>query len=469
MALQLNVTRLPFVSTPRPLAKTALRWLRISLRSGLLCLGLTPSASLHAAPADEIAALIAAAQGTYPASKLPIMCVAIHPTVSPSQNLALLQKIGAGCARSDIGWDWIERAGSAGAYDWQSADDLWLPLCHAGLKPIMIATYNNPLYAAGVFRPIVGSVNIAAYQNFAVAIANHYSAICPHMAVELFNEPSASNWTTTPWSGASYASMLSPVSAAIKAAQPRVTVYSGGIGMDPHDPASWITQMVGAGQRFPAVDAYALHPYVYEMPPPGTPVPEQLLIDAANFARFAGSSGQAKPIALTEYGFTAKQVNGDLARQGIYIARGMLAAIIGRYKVQTIYDLIDDGTDENNPENTFGLFRNGAAKIPYDMKPAGIAFRTIVEAMAKAKTFTVSFDAAISAPMVSFDKENGQTLVTWTYDASGPKSYKRPIGSFRKVSCQDVLGKIYPCSYADGILSMPLSEASGPIIVTAQK
>jgi hypothetical protein len=399
-----------------------------------------------------------------------LICVAIHPnTASPSQNLALLQKIGAGCARSDINWDWIERTGFAGAYDWQGADDFWSPLCRAGIKPIMIATYNNPIYAAGVFRPIAGSVNIAAYKNFAVAIANHYHAICPHMAVELFNEPSASNWTTIPWSGASYALMLAPVSAAIKAAQPRVTVYSGGIGMDPHDQATWITQMVGAGQRFTSVDAYALHPYFYETPRPGTPVPEQLLIDASNFVHYAGSTGQAKPVALTEYGFPLKLVQGDLNKQGIYVARGMLAAIIGRYPVQTMYDLIDDGTDETNLENTYGLFRNSAAKVPYDMKPAAIAFRSVTEAMAKAEAFTVAFDAALSVPTISFNRADSETFVIWTYDQSGPKSYERPIGSFRRVSCKDVLSKIYPCSYANGTLSMVLSEASGPIIVTALK
>jgi len=410
--------------------------------------GLASPAALNAAPAPEIATLISAAQGTYPASKLPVICVALHQsTASPAQNLALLRKIGAGCARTDISWASIERAGSAGAYDWQDVDDLWSPLCRAGIRPIMIAGYNN----------------------FAVAIANHYSAMCPHMAVELFNEPSARNWTGTPWSGASYAFMLAPVSAAIKAAQPSVTVYSGGIGLDPHDPAGWITQMTGAGQRFPGVDAYALHPYFYETPPPGTAVPEQLLIDAAHFARDAGSSGQAKPIALTEYGFPLKLVQGDLGKQGIYVARGILASIIGRYRVQTIYDLVDDGTGDADPENTYGLFQNAAAEVPYGMKPAAIAFRSVTEAMAKARTFTVAFDAAISAPTISFDKSNSEVFIAWTYDASGAKSYRRPIGSFSHVSCEDVLGKTYPCSYANGILSMTLSESSGPVVATALK
>jgi hypothetical protein len=265
--------------------------------------------------------------------------------------------------------------------------------------------------------------------------------------------------------------MLAPVSAAIKAAQPRVTVYSGGLGFDPGPRSmSWIEQMVGAGPRFSSVDAYAFHPYNYDENAPGkTLPPEQLLIDAGTFAKAAASTGDGKPVALTEYGFPLQALGGDLTKQGIYVARGMLAAIIGKYPVQTYYDLIDDGSGYASRENTFGLFRNGAFKLPYEIKPAGEAFAAITDAMAKATAYTIAFDASISAPTISFDKPTGKALVIWTYDAKGPKSYSQPIGSFRHVGCQDVFGKNYPCLYSDGTLSMSLSEPRGPIVVTAQK
>jgi hypothetical protein len=436
----------------------------------ILLSALLPAGDIKADAANTVATLISAAKGTYPASKLPLMCVAVNPArASPRQNLALVQKLGARCVRSDNGWDTIERPGAAGSYDWSIVDDFWTTFCRAKIKPIMIITYNNPLYAAGRFRAIEGDVNIAAYKNFAVATANHFIGICPNMAEELFNEPSASNWTTIQWTGSSYARMLAPVSAAIKAAQPRVTVYSGGVGVDPRGPDNWITQMVSAGIQFPAVDAYAQHPYFYKTPSPGTPVPEQLLVDADQFAHDAGATGQAKPIVFTEYGFSSTLVGHDLMKQGVYVARGMLAAIVGRYPVQTLYDLVDDGTDDTDEQNTFGLFRNGLYKVPYESKPAALGFRAIIDAMANAKTFTVGFDPALSAPTVSFEKAGSTTFVIWTYDASGPKSYEQPIGTFSRITCKDVFGKIYPCRYAIGTLSMQLSEPSGPVIVTAWK
>ncbi len=436
-----------------------------------LLLGLAHTGSVQADNSNEIAGLISRAQGTYPASQLTLMCVAAHQNAAPvSETLSLLQKAGAHCVRSDNVWDLIERPGSAGSYDWSGADEFWQALCRAKIKPIMIATYNNPIYAPGRFRPIAGSFNIMAYRNFTVAMANHYISICPDMVEELFNEPSALNWTTVPWSGKNYAQMLAPVSAAIKAAQPRVTVYSGGIGFEPGpQETDWIKQMVGSGRTFPAVDAYAFHPYNYDQKnPAATLPPEQLLIDAKTFAEAAASTGQGKPVAFTEYGFPLQALGGDLKKQAIYVARGMLAAIIGHYPVQTYYDLIDDGSG-TDLENSMGLFRNGASKAPYEMKPAGVAFAAITAAIAGVTAYTIAFDPAISAPTISFEKPGGKSLILWTYDASGPKSYAQPIGTFKQVGCKDVLGKAYPCSYSDGTLVVELTEAKGPVIVTALK
>jgi hypothetical protein len=445
----------------------------MSCRAALfLIFALAQIGPAFASGSGVIAALITAAQGTYPASELTLMCVAIHrSTAAALKNTVLLQKAGARCARADNVWSSIERVGAAGSYDWSDSDDLWLPLCKAGIKPIMLATYNNPIYAARVFAPIAGGVNVTAFKNFTVAVANHYISACPDMVEELFNEPSAINWTTVPWSGASYAAMLAPVSAAIKAAQPGVTVYSGGIGFEPGPEATvWIKQMVGAGLKFPEVDAYAFHPYDYDQyKPSATLPPEQLLIDARLFTDASASTGQSKPVVITEYGFPLQALGGDLTKQGVYVARGMLAAIIGHYGLSTYYDLIDDGTDEADRENTFGLFRNGSYKIPYEMKPAGMAFAAITSAMARAKAYTIAFDPAISAPTLSFEKAEGKAFVIWTYDTTGPKSYSRPIGPFKRVDCKDLFGKSYPCHYADGRLSMSLSESRGPVIVTAQK
>jgi len=411
----------------------------------------------------SIGAAIEKAKSTFPATQIPQMCVAFHPTTPPEQNLALIKKLGATCARTDNGWDQIER--EIGVYDWKEADAIWLPLCKAHIRPIMIATYNNPLYAAGVFRAIAGKPNVDAFAKFSAAMADHYVKACPDMIIELFNEPNAVNWTTVPWSGASYATMLAPVSAAIKKAQPHVIVFSGGLGFDAQSPTRWVSDMVRTGEGLPAVDVYAFHPYNYDE---GTPVktlpPEQLLVDTTRFADHTKAS--AKPIALTEYGFPLKALGGDLKRQGFYTARAMLAAIIGHYSLQTIYDLVDDGTDYTNVQNTFGLFHTGISDLPYEIKPSGLAFTTIARAMADAKSVTLDYDAAQMMPTLTFEKTQDQTLAVWTLDTDGAKTFSKPIASAKKPSCTNTFGKPYPCRYQDGILSFSFTETDAPILVT---
>ena len=193
------------------------------------------------------------ANGTYLAAALPKFCINAHTlTASTAQNLSLIQQIGATCARVDVNnWNAIEQ--SLGVYTWTTADAFWNTVCAAGIKPIFTATYNNALYASGIFEGIIGSTNVTGYQNFAVALANHYATACPGAYVELFNEPNLVEWTTSPWVGSSYAAMLAPVSAAVKAAQAGYTVWSGGVspgGVGTQLVIPWIISAVSAGSTF---------------------------------------------------------------------------------------------------------------------------------------------------------------------------------------------------------------------------
>jgi len=448
------------------------------LAFSLLLLALSPAALFCRSPALEavaqeavtrkalaaIGAAIEKAKGTFPAARIPQMCVAIHPTTPPEQNLVLIKKLGAACARTDNSWDQIER--EIGVYDWKNADAIWLPLCEAHIRPIMIATYNNPLYAAGAFRAIAGKPNIESFAKFTAAMADHYVKACPNMIIELFNEPNAVNWTTVPWSGASYAAMLSPISVAIKKAQPHVTVFSGGLGFDAQNPDRWINDMVRAGNGFAAVDAYAFHPYNFdEKNPAKTLPPEQLLIDTSRFTD--NTKPGAKPVALTEYGFPLQALAGDLRRQGLYTARAMLAAIIGHYPFQTIYDLVDDGTDYTNVQNTFGLFRSGSYQKPYAIKPSGLAFMAITRTIADTRSVTLDYDADEMMPVLTFEKARGQALAVWTLGGTKPKAFSKKIDTAKNVDCTNAFGEPHPCRYQDGVLSFTFTETDAPILITA--
>jgi hypothetical protein len=336
----------------------------------------------------------------------------------------------------------------------------------------MVVTYNNTLYASGVYRPIATEANAKAFANFAVAMVNHYAARCTGgLAIEVFNEPNLPAWTTSQWTGSQYAQVLEKVSSAIKAVQPKVKVYSGGVSPGPgtQPPDVFVAEMTHAAS-LADVDAYAVHPYNYYLSRgfflSQTLPPEQILVDLAKFRSSLGPN--QRPVVNTEYGFPYQAVGNDLAVQARYLARAMLATIIGGYPLYTHYDLIDDGTDYAIDQNTFGLFLSGKAKSPYAIKPVGIAFRSITQAMSGAWSYSVTYDYAQRLAAIAFTKPHGKIFAIETWDESGPKSYSNDIGPFLSVSCKDVLENPFKCSYSRGMLSMALTSAGGPVIVDAR-
>jgi hypothetical protein len=438
--------------------------------------------------ADLGATIIGNAKGSYPASELPTMCVNAHAsTATASKTVALLKILGIGCVRIDWNWDVIEHD-RRDEYNW-SGETLSDPsgpvsflsyfstICGAGIQPIFVAAYNNPLYSNGVFTAISDGTNIDGYRNFGVALAKQISALkCANPTIETFNEPNLTIWTNgVQWSGADYAPVLNAFSAAVKAAHPGVRVFSGGVSPGRGImPVPWIKQMV-SGETFPNVDSFAVHPYNFHEPGERapTPLPDQLLLD---LKAFRSASGRSKPISVTEYGFPYESVGSSLDKQGIYLGWAMLDAIVAGVTHFAIYDLVDDGVDyKTTGENTFGLFFNGTASsdlpldgaVPYGIKPSGTAFRSVTTAMASTKSYKVGYDNPTNVATIAFEKPEGTTFAIWTTDAATTKSYSAAVGSFSSVTCKDLLGKQVSCSFAGGKLSITLSASVGPILATA--
>lgn len=427
--------------------------------------------------------------GTYSGSTLPKMCVNAHvKTATAAKTVTLLETLRAGCVRIDWNWDIIERD-RPGTYNWDgktltdpsgavSFSSYFSTICGSGIQPILLAAYNNPLYAAGAFTAVSGPTNVEGYSNFGKALARQAKALkCPGPIIEAFNEPNLKIWTSgARWSGSDYAPVLRTFSAAVKTIGADVTVFSGGVSPGPGImPVPWIMQLMSANTAFPDVDGLALHPYSYSQAADkiASPFPDQLLLDLKAFR--AGSAG-SKPIAITEYGFPYTAVGNNLDMQGIYTGWAMLASIVAKVSYFASYDLVDDGLDYGaTGENTFGLFFNGASSAghpvsdatSYGIKPAGTAFRSVTKTMASTKSYRISYDSAASAVVIAFEKSEGTTFAIWTTKRTRPQAYSAPIGQFGSVSCKDLLGKQLDCNYSGKNLSITLSVAVGPVLVTA--
>lgn len=434
--------------------------------------------------------------GTYSASLLPKWCVNAHTTTATgAQNVTLMQTVGAQCARVDAtNWDAVEPS-PAPPYSWTASDALWNSICAAGIQAIFVATYNNTLYgAASVFTTISGSTQITGYSNYTVAALNRLVGTngCTNPVAELFNEPNLTQWTTSTWAGSAYIGVASTVAAAAKAAQPSTTVITGGVspGTGTVPPQLWLGGAIGSSPSLANISGYGLHAYAYnESIPALTPLPAtQLATDTLAFSQVAASGiggGTSKPIYITEYGFPLQAFGAVPAScaspsicqtQGLYLAYGMLTAIplFVPYFVQ--YDLIDDGTSYSaSDQNTFGMFYNGSATsgnpvtgaTAYGIKPQGQAFQSISGCTVGTITFNLSYDTILNIETEAFTKSTGKCLAIFTWDASGTKAYSTNIGTFSSVSCKDVFGNSFACTYSGGVLSASISTTTGPLIATA--
>ena len=434
------------------------------------------------------------ANGTYSANLIPKWCVNAHAgTSSGPQTVSLMQALGARCARIDVtNWDAVEQ--SLGVYTWTTSDAMWSAVCGAGFQPIFLATYNNTLYgAASVFTPISGSTQINGYLSYVVSVLNRLVGTnsCTNPIAELFNEPNLTQWTTSTWTGSAYIGVASTVAAAAKAAQPSATVITGGAspGTGTVPPQLWLGGAVGSSPALTNISGYGLHPYNYnEGTPALTPLPApQLAIDALAFSQVAASGiggGTSKPIYITEYGFPLQAFGAapsscaspsTCQTQGLYLAYAMLTAIPLFVPYFAPYDLVDGGTTYASDQNTFGLFYNGSASsgnpvtgaTAYGIKPQGQAFQSITGCTSGATSFNLSYDATLNVETEAFTKSTGKCFAIFTWDASGIKSYSASIGAFSSVTCEDVFGNNFSCTYAGGTLSAAISTSVGPLIATA--
>lgn len=438
------------------------------------------------------------ASGTYSASLLPKWCVNAHTTTATgAQNVTLMQTVGARCARVDAtNWDTVEPSiVPPASYNWTNSDALWNAVCAAGIQPVFIATYNNTVYgAASVFTTISGSTQINGYSNYTVAALNRLVGTngCTNPIADLFNEPNLTQWTTTTWTGAAYIGVASTVAAAAKAAQSSTTIITGGAspGVGTEPPQLWLGGAVGSSPALTNISGYGLHPYNYnEGTPALTPLPTlALTVDTLAFSQVAASGvggGTNKPIYITEYGFPLQAFGAapsscaspsTCQTQGLYLAYAMLTAIplFTPYFVQ--YDLVDDGTSYSaSDQNTFGMFYNGSASsgnpvtgaTAYGIKPQGQAYQSITGCTAGATSFNLSYDTTLNVETEAFNKSTGKCFAVFTWDASGTKSYSATIGTFSSVTCKDVFGNSFACTYSGGVLSASISTTTGPLIATA--
>jgi hypothetical protein len=291
----------------------------------------------------------------------------------PLDITPLISLLGAGRVRDDATWAKIET--KQGVYGFESIDPYMYTLQQNALDPLLILDYNNAFYDNG--QTPYDEAGFMAFANYARALVSHYRTTL--QAVEVYNEYNGT-FSNGPCArkASCYAQLLRHTYQAIKTVRPDVTVIAGAtFGID----LEWFRELFAA-QGLLYADAISIHPYsiLFIDPPELRRIAEN--IQALHDLIQANNHGAAKPIWITEIGWSTALDLTTENEQAHYLVRSMALSLSAGAQKIFWYDFLNDGTEFINEEQNFGLLRRPDAAGYYTPKPAYTAYAVLIRMLA---------------------------------------------------------------------------------------
>lgn len=389
------------------------------------------------------------------ASLLPLLGANTHtdpfnaPSITAAQQVSMVNAVGLDIVRLDLSWQTIEPAGN-GTYDFSHYDDTITALLGAGKQVLLMLGYGHTAYTAGSGAPPITSGARTAYTNLAKAVANKY----PTASIEVENEQNLPQFTNSAPDASLSAALVTAAAAGIKSVQPGVKVITGGLSSaNWNAPVAFATTFMGAVTAT-NVTGYAFHPYVQTGPINPTQIPEfAVTMDAAMFAVMTG-----KEKWNTESGFPLSWT-GDYYTQARYNIRGYIASVKAQLKAHIHYDLADDGPNQSDDEQTYGMF-----DYLRSIKPTGTAFQGLATLKAATVTYDVDAVPGFRLSAVTFHKASGKSIALVAEVLN--VNFVRDVGAYSSVSATDVFGNVVPVKrLAGNVVKVAVSSARCPVIL----
>lgn len=303
---------------------------------------------------------------------------------NPKESVSVLQKMydaGIRFIRYDLAWQNIEKI--KGEYDFSVFDLTYLRAAQVGIKLMFLFDYTNPYYDNN-YSPYTDSGR-KAFTNYAKAAVKHFKD--KGIIWEIYNEPTGfwtfsdgtkpdfQNITSVLKCESQYALLANSVSSGIKSEFPNEVVIGPGM--------AWCDGMVSPGFNNSLVflrewyktgacsnlDGISLHPYRQVAPEYATLDYPSFKNDISNNAY--NNTGKYPAIVCSEWGYSAGWVGiggSTYAEREVWksknIPRLLLTNIMNNIPLTILYDWMNDGSSQTNPEHQFGLV------LPYDQSSA---------------------------------------------------------------------------------------------------
>ena len=180
-----------------------------------------------------------------------------------TRDWRLIAASGAKFVRADFVWSAIER--TKGHYNFGPYDKSLKGMQAAGLRPIWILDYGNPLYPP----PETSKKGRAAYARWAAASAAHFKG--RHVIWEIWNEPNVGFWhgkggLNSPEFADEYVALVKKTVAAMRAANPHCYILGGAVSCLWSGSFRWLNQALKIGLLRTGINALSVHPYGFTRP-----------------------------------------------------------------------------------------------------------------------------------------------------------------------------------------------------------
>lgn len=236
---------------------------------------------------------------------------------------------------------------------------------NSNISPMFLLVYGHKKYTNGGYPST--PEEIRKFADYAAWIAERYKGKVKYY--EIWNEwlrgtgiPYRLQYTKP--DDAAYLSLIKQTSQAIKAIDPNAIVITGSFSPLNEKSKDWIFNLINNG-LLNYVDGLSIHPYSY------TNSNKKLRTAEGNLEAIDYFENELKikykkevPLYITEMGVPTYAGDGGLSENdvGLFAIKYTLMAKSRSYiKGIWWYDLIDDGNDRKNKENTFGFFKNNSS------------------------------------------------------------------------------------------------------------
>lgn len=313
----------------------------------------------------------------------------------------LIARAGIGTVRDEQYWQQIEP--SPGTYARPARYQQYMTaLQDAGIEPLLVLSFANSGYDGG--NTPHTPAGRAAFAAYGVELARRHAAQVP--AVEVWNEINGS-FCSGPCRqdrAGVYAALLADSYAALKAANPRLTIVGGAAVKVP---LPWFEALLarGAARHW---DAVAVHPYRGD--------PEGAAQEIGALRQLLHAAGSSAPIWATEFGTGAGKADPAARREtASYLTR--MAVVLRATGVQRMYWYLLRDYDRFGG---MGLLRTQDDVLGrYAPTPAYAAYATLIRQLDGAQTITRE-PTDPRTHVYRFARDSDQTHVLWAPDGPVP-------------------------------------------------